>query len=85
MEQLYHMQLTKVTGMVVLGSWARHTYTGTPVQLEAAYKKVLQHNLAFGWWSVPSLIATPIWLVRNEMTRRKLHAIIAQHTTSAQQ
>ncbi len=74
-DKIYHITLTSVTGAVILAHQSRKSYTGTVAQLEAAYKKVLIHNLTLGWWGLVSIIWNTIAIVRNYKMRQSLYAL----------
>ncbi|MCL4422563.1 MAG: hypothetical protein M1115_05255 [Actinobacteria bacterium] len=65
--------LFKVTSVVIYTNRSRVVFTGTMPVLEAAYRKVLWHNLLAGWWGIPfGLIWTPLSLLKNRAALRKL-------------
>lgn len=76
--QRYHYRLTSVTGVAIVAQRSVKTYTGTLEELEAAYKKVLVHNLIFGWWSLFSLIWNPVALIQNKKNLQELHDFVAK-------
>jgi hypothetical protein len=78
MQDLYTLPLTKVTGLVIIAHQSTKTYTGTAEQLEAAYKKVLIHNVLAGWWGIFSFVWNLMALYRNWKALKSLHALVAQ-------
>ncbi len=62
---VYHLRLTKHTGMLLMARRVTRTYSGSFEECVAAYKEVLAHNLTFGWWSLFSLAWNPMTLHAN--------------------
>jgi hypothetical protein len=48
--------------------------TGTVAALEAAHRRILQHNLTLGWWGVPFGV---VWTPASLRNRRALAALRA--------
>lgn len=74
--QRYQIRLQKVTSYVVYSRLTADRYVGTMGQLQEVYRKVLVHNLLFGWWGFPAgLYWTPVALIRNRKAFGKLQAL----------
>lgn len=73
--QRYQLRITKVTSFVVICYRQTVAYTGTFDELAASYKKVLRHNVLFGWWSIFGLVWTPMKLSANATAFRQLRQI----------
>lgn len=72
----YRLQISKVTSVVFFTRRVTLNLTGTLSELEAAYRKVLRHNLLAGWWGFPfGVVWTPMVLVRNRKALAKLHEL----------
>jgi hypothetical protein len=54
-QRLFHVRVTKHTGLVLACYNQRYTVTGTFAQCEAAIE-AQQHNVLAGWWSFASLV-----------------------------
>lgn len=74
MEQ-YHLRITKVTGLVILAQRSTQTYTGTKAELAEIYKKILMHNLLFGWWGIIAFVWNIMVLYRNSKAKKLLQTL----------
>jgi len=72
MDQRYNLTLKKHTGMLVASRQITYKAQGTYDECIAAYKKAQLHNLAFGWWSIFSIIYNPLAMLFNYRAKRKL-------------
>jgi hypothetical protein len=81
MQQQYHIQLIKVTGMLVLAHQSTVVHTGTAEELQAVYKKVLIHNLLAGWWEIFAFFWNIIALAANARARRQLQKLTQENPT----
>lgn len=73
----YRLTIAKVTSFLVFTKKRSITITGTDAVVRAAYKKVLVHNLLFGWWGIPvGLIWTPWVLIGNARALRQLNRLV---------
>jgi len=62
----YRLTLTALTSMLIVTQRRSRVFTGSVAQLESAYRRTLQHNLALGWWGIPfGVIWTGLALARN--------------------
>ncbi|MDA8185122.1 MAG: hypothetical protein M0035_11985 [Actinomycetota bacterium] len=72
----FKLVLLQVTSIVIYTRRSQLTFTGTLPALEAAYRTVLRHNLLAGWWGFPfGIVWTPLALLRNRTTMRKLRQL----------
>jgi hypothetical protein len=71
MEQ-YHLRLSSITGLLIIGHKSTKIYTGTKEELAAIYNKVLTHNLLFGWWGIVAFVWNIMAITRNASAMRQL-------------
>jgi hypothetical protein len=75
----FRVRFVKVTSVLIVTHRQAQIVTGTTEQLEAAYRKVLLHNLLLGWWGIPfGLIWTPVALAANAKALRKVRAALTR-------
>ena len=59
------------------------TVTGSLSDIEYLYRKVLTHNLMFGWWGFPfGLVWTPLSIAKNRRARNKIRQRAAEGTAA---
>jgi hypothetical protein len=69
----YALRLDQVTSLLLYTSRKGISVTGTYPEVEAAYRRVLIHNLLLGWWGFPfGLIWTPMAMLRNRRALMRL-------------
>jgi hypothetical protein len=72
----YRLLLTEVTSLGLVTHRRSHICAGTPEELDAAYRRVLRHNLLLGWWALPlGIVWTPLDLWRNHRRRAALREL----------
>jgi hypothetical protein len=83
-QRRYRLRLTKVTSFVVFTQQRTATFAGTVPELHDRYRRVLAHNVAFGWWGIPAgVIWTPVALWTNSRALRRLDEQVAPPATAA--
>ena len=71
MEQ-YHIKLSSITGLLIIGHKSSRVYTGTKQELSEVYSNVLTHNLLFGWWGIISFFWNIMAITNNAKAMKKL-------------
>ena len=77
-QQEYTLQINQVTGFLIISQQRTRVAHGNPEQLNAFYKKILTHNLLFGWWGIISFFWNIIALYRNAKAKKLLEKLIAE-------
>jgi hypothetical protein len=54
--RIFHLQLKRHTGMLVLMSTRTYVVQGTFEQCAAAYQEAQMHNFVLGWWGLFSML-----------------------------
>ena len=80
----FHLTITQVTSFLIVTQRKTRQFTGTYAQLQERYRKVLVHNLLFGWWGIPfGLIGTPLALSRNAKALKQLRQLAESPPSAA--
>jgi hypothetical protein len=78
-EPVFQVRLMKHVGLAIAWYNRSYTVTGNYAQCQAAVTDAQHHNLAFGWWSIASvLLWNWIALATNASARKTLQRQAAQ-------
>lgn len=81
----FSLTLVEVRSFVFLARQVRSTASGNSFEeLFPFYRRILRHNLLFGWWSFPfGLIWTPLAIRGNRRALRHLRALASSGAAPA--
>ena len=76
--EAFELSITQVTSYLIFTTRKTLTMVGSFEELQAFYRKVMTHNLLFGWWGFPfGVVWTLMALFRNRPGMSQLRQLAA--------
>jgi hypothetical protein len=73
----YRLQLSTITGTLLVATRKTRTYSGTMDELAEHYRRVKRHNLTLGWWGITAIVWNIMAMIRNRKAMAQLHQVAA--------